>query len=198
MGGAFNTGVLFKLSLGGALTVLHDFLNGSHDGFYPYSGMLLASDGNIYGTTTAGGTTGCGTLFRVTPEDVYSTIYNFDCVHGQNPESIPIQHTNGKIYSMTAQGGVAGLGVIYSLDLGLAPFVSLVNNWGTVGRTVQILGQGFTGATDVSFNGIPASFTVRSDTFLGATIPAGATTGFITVTTPSGTLTSNKQFIVRP
>jgi hypothetical protein len=67
-----------------------------------------------------------------------------------------------------------------------------------VGHTVEILGQGFTGTSAVSFNGIPAAFNVYADTYMTATVPAGATTGFIKVTTPSGTLTSNKQFQVKP
>jgi hypothetical protein len=67
-----------------------------------------------------------------------------------------------------------------------------------VGHTVEILGQGFTGTSAVSFNGIPAAFTVYADTYLTATVPNGATRGFIKVTTPGGTLTSNKQFQVKP
>jgi hypothetical protein len=64
--------------------------------------------------------------------------------------------------------------------------------------TVEILGQGFTGTTAVSFNGTPATFTVRSETHTTATVPVGATTGKITVTTPSGVLQSNRTFLVRP
>jgi hypothetical protein len=67
-----------------------------------------------------------------------------------------------------------------------------------VGKTIQILGQGLTGTSTVSFSGRAASFIVKSDTFLTATVPSGATTGFVTVTTPGGTLTSNKQFRVKP
>jgi hypothetical protein len=62
----------------------------------------------------------------------------------------------------------------------------------------EILGQGFTGTTKVSFKGISASFTVSSDTSLAATVPAGATTGYVTVTTPTGTINSNVPFRVIP
>jgi hypothetical protein len=58
--------------------------------------------------------------------------------------------------------------------------------------------QGFTGTTNVSFNGASASFTVVSDTYLTATVPSGATTGFVNVTTPGGTLKSNRMFLVTP
>jgi hypothetical protein len=67
-----------------------------------------------------------------------------------------------------------------------------------VDKIVEILGQGFSGTTAVSFNGTPAAFNVISDTFLKATVPQGATTGPVTVTTPSGPLTSNVPYRVRP
>ena len=48
----------------------------------------------------------------------------------------------------------------------------------------------------MAFNGIAATFTVVSDTYLTATVPEGATTGFVTVKTPDGKLTSNRKFVV--
>jgi hypothetical protein len=80
--------------------------------------------------------------------------------------------------------------------MGLGPFVEAVTNSGSIGTTVELLGQGFEGATAVSFNGTDAAFTIESDTYLTATVPNGATTGFINVMTASGTLTSNKKFVV--
>jgi hypothetical protein len=82
--------------------------------------------------------------------------------------------------------------------MGLGPFVSIVNWSGKVGRTVQILGQGFTGTTRVSFHGTSATFTVVSNTFLTTVVPAGATTGVITVSTPGGSLKSSRKFLVVP
>jgi hypothetical protein len=87
-------------------------------------------------------------------------------------------------------------GVFYSLKIGLGPFVSLVSTSGRVGKTIEILGQGFRGTTGVSFNGTAATFRVISGTYLTATIPGGATTGFVTVTTPTHNLKSNKKFRV--
>jgi hypothetical protein len=63
---------------------------------------------------------------------------------------------------------------------------------------VQILGSDLTGATSASFKGTPAAFTVDSKALIKATVPAGATTGFVTVTTSTGTLKSNVKFQVRP
>ncbi len=60
-----------------------------------------------------------------------------------------------------------------------------------------ILGQGLTGTTSVTFNGVAAtSFKVGSDTFMTAVVPSGATTGPVVVTTPGGALTSNVSFRV--
>jgi hypothetical protein len=70
---------------------------------------------------------------------------------------------------------------------------------GKVGSSVGILGQGFTGTTAVSFNGVNAiTFSIKSDTYLTATVPSGGKTGTITVVRPSGSLNSVQQFKVTP
>ena len=109
-----------------------------------------------------------------------------------------MQHTNGRLYGMTSSGGSANFGVFFSLDAGLPPFVTYLPTYGRAGGVVQILGQGFTDTTQVFFNGTPASFKLVYPTFIKATIPDGATTGPITVSTTNGTLTSNKVFVVHP
>lgn len=199
-GGEYGGGTVFELSPQGAITVLHNFPDPNYpdDGQELYAGLLQATDGNFYGVTYSGGTSGNGAIFRITPAGNYSILYNFEYSQGGSPESTPMQHTNGKIYGLAYMGGTSTNGVVYSFDMGLGPFVRLVLPAGKVGKTVEILGQGFTGTTGVSFNGTPATFTVRSDTFLTATVPTGVSTGYVTVTTPTGTLTSNKPFIVIP
>ncbi len=67
---------------------------------------------------------------------------------------------------------------------------------GKVGKQVIILGNSLTGSTSVKFNGKAATFTVVSDTEIKATVPSGATTGTVSVVTPTGTLVSNPQFVV--
>ena len=160
--------------------------------------MVQATDGNFYGATFVGGLWGVGTIYRLSPTGDFSVLHTFDqAMGGSNPLAI-VQHTNGILYGTTTGGGAYGWGVFFSLDIGAPPFVRLVTTFGKAGRTtIGILGQGFTGTTDVSFNGIPATFTFSSDTYLEATLPVGATTGFVTVTTPTGTLTSNQQIQVR-
>jgi hypothetical protein len=74
--------------------------------------------------------------------------------------------------------------------------VSLMHNPAKVGQLFGVLGQGLTGTTSVFLDGVPASFSVVSDALIKATVPAGAATGYVTVTTPSGTLTRNMAFHV--
>ncbi len=204
-GGGNNAGggVVFKMTTKGKLTLLHVFDSADgNDGASPVAGLVAATDGNFYGATSGGENSGSypsGNLFSITSGGNYSILYAFDAVHGSLAEATPMQHTNGKIYGLTQRGGGPGglgSGVAYSLDMGLGRFVSTVTRWGKAGQTVQILGTGLTGATAVDFGTGSASFTVVSDTYMTAIVPSTATTGFVTVTTPSGTLTSNRSFII--
>jgi uncharacterized repeat protein (TIGR03803 family) len=206
MGGANGYGTVFKITPERTLTTLYSFcvLSGcSENGDFPDAGLAQATDGNFYGTTSAGGNTDvAGTLFKITPDGTLTTLYGFcaqtKCADGSSPFGGLMQSTNGNFYGATALGGTYGEGTVFSLSTGLGPFVSLQQHSGKVGQTIGILGQGFTGATGVSFNGTPATFKVLSETYLTAVVPGGATSGFLTATTPGGTLTSNKEFRVKP
>jgi uncharacterized repeat protein (TIGR03803 family) len=194
-------GTLFKITPSGAEKVLHSF-TGFPDGAYPDTGLTLGTDGNFYGTTPVGGKYNYGTIFRITPAGKLTILYNFcsvrGCVDGIYPKTPLVQHTNGKFYGSTTGNSLGG-SVFYSLDMRLKPFAGLVNWSGKVGATAEILGQGFTGTTKVSFNGTNTkAFTVVSETYLTVTVPAGATTGFVTVTTPGGALKSSRKFLVSP
>jgi len=187
-------GIVFKITDPGGLTVLHDFSNADLDGPSPYGGLVQATDGNFYGTTGYG----AQFIFRISSTGAFATLYEFEPATGLNPLGTQVQHTNGLLYGDTNTGGTFGLGAFYSFDVGLGPFVTFLPAARPVGDVVEILGQGFTGATGVSFNGTAATFIAESDTYLTATVPAGATTGSITVNEPGGTLTSNKIFRVTP
>jgi len=187
-GGAANLGTVFKITTAGTLTTLYSFCTkqGCPDGADPQTTLAEATDGNLYGTTGS-------TMFNITLAGKLTTLHPFG---GALPINTVVQATNGVFYSTTYLGGSKAIGTAYSVAVGLGPFVETVQPSGTVGQTVVILGQGFTGTTEVSFNGTSASYTVVSDTELTSEVPSGATTGPITVVTPNGTLTSNKPFIV--
>jgi uncharacterized repeat protein (TIGR03803 family) len=195
-------GTIFKITSAGSLTTLHTFQGA--DGSLPTGALMQATDGNFYGTTDGGGSDNAGTLFEISAAGTFASLYSFcgqpNCTDGASPYGALFQGTDGILYGTTYGGGVVGCqitcGTVFSLDMGLGPFVSFVRAVGRVGQTGGILGQGFTGTTGVSFDGIPAEFTVVSDTFIKATVPAGAATGFVTVATPGSTLTSNVPFHV--
>ena len=194
-------GTVFKMLPSGVFSVLYNFCSQANcaDGDAPNS-LMQGSDGNLYGTTYTGGINDSGTIFQISTDGQFRTLYQFcasgTCTDGIGPTAIS-QSTDGKFYGTTGYGGgPSGGGTVFTLDNGLAPFVQTVSQSSRVGSTIEILGQGLTGTTAVAFNGTTASFKVVSDTYLSATVPTGATSGFVAVTTPTGTLTSNLVFHV--
>jgi uncharacterized repeat protein (TIGR03803 family) len=191
-GGTNDVGVAFKMTPEYAVTVLHDF-DDNKDGGFSSAGLVQATDGKLYGVND-------GYLFSITTAGKVKIVHTFTWSTGVSPYATLIQHTNGLLYGTTIQGGVGnnGNGVVYSVDLGLKPFVTYLPSYGRAGALVQILGEGFTTDSQVFFNGAPATFKFVYPTYIRATVPEGATTGPITVTGANGTLTSNKVFVVHP
>ncbi len=87
------------------------------NGDQPFQENLVQGvDGNLYGTTTYGGTHNDGTIFKVTPGGTLTTIYNFaNTPDGANPYTGLVLGTNGKFYGTTAEGGTSGLGTVFSV-----------------------------------------------------------------------------------
>jgi len=202
-GGTTGHGTVFEVTATNQYIVLDnlDYLRGS-----PFGGVVPGNDGNLYGTTIGPGTAeNGGTIYKVTPEGRYTQLYTFsECsITGYNPNTSLLQGTDGLLYGSTPyggddtfDGGCGGYGTIFTFANGIGPSVQPVPVAGPVGQSVLILGNGLTGSTSVTFNGVAAEFTVESDTYISATVPTGATTGTVSVVTPSGTLNSNPQFVV--
>jgi uncharacterized repeat protein (TIGR03803 family) len=199
-------GTVFKITPSGTLTTLYSFCSesGCADGELPLAGLVQATNGDFYGTTSSGGANGGGTVFRITPRGKLTTLYSFcsqggnQCTDGYRPQAGLAQATNGDFYGTTFDGGANGHGTIFSLSVGLGPFVETQPTSGKVGAAIQILGTDLTGATTVAFNGTSAAFTVVSPNLNTTTVPTGATAGTVQVMTPSGTLLSNVPFRVLP
>jgi uncharacterized repeat protein (TIGR03803 family) len=196
-GGAHNGGTVFKVTSGGHLTVLYSFCSqtGCADGNGP-AGLLLASDGNFYGTTVNLGSDGSApnTFFRVTPSGAFAVFWS---VGPPNFVMSAMQSTDGNFYVTSSTRGADGLGQFYLVTTYLPPFVRALRPYGQIGETAYILGTGLTGSTSVTFNGTPATtFNVVSDSEVTAVVPAGATTGTLQVATPGGTLSTVVEFQV--
>jgi uncharacterized repeat protein (TIGR03803 family) len=201
-GGAHNQGTVFKITPAGVYTLLYSFNygNGNFDAQLPEAGLTLGTDGNFYGVAANGGSKNAGAIFKITPAGSESVLYSFcsvTCNDGFSPATPLVLHTDGKFYGNT-NGNSLGGSVFYSFDVGFKPLVDLVTWSAKVGKTVEILGQGFTGTTAVSFNGVNATFNNVSDTYMTAVVPAGALTGTVTVTTFTSTMKSNRAFLVTP
>jgi uncharacterized repeat protein (TIGR03803 family) len=198
LGGNTGDGVAYSVTSAGTFSVLHSF-SGATDGHQALT-LTLATDGNAYGVAVSGGTANCGTIFEVTAAGNFSVVYTFDNTHGCNPTGGYLtQGTDGKLYGLAGNGGANGSGVFFSLDVGLSPFVSLMTTSGTELSKVEILGQGFSKTSLVKFGGVAATtIAVTGSTYILATVPAGALTGPVTVTTGGTTLTSSQTFKVLP
>jgi uncharacterized repeat protein (TIGR03803 family) len=118
-------GSVFKITPGHSIATLYSFCSQSDctDGQAPMASLIQGSDGNFYGTTAFGGAgtacyngspgiLGCGTVFKITPDGILSTLYSFciqsGCPDGQNPEAALIQGSDGNFYGTTRAGGSAG------------------------------------------------------------------------------------------
>ena len=201
-GGTQNAGTVFKITSSGVLTTLYNFCSAPlcADGNSPSGSLIQANDGNFYGTTYEGGTTSDGTIFKITPNGELTTLYNFcaesPCSDGQWPYGGLVQDTDGTFYGTTWGGGSSNEGTVFSLSMGLGPFVETRPVSGAVGASIKILGSNLSGSTKVTFNGKVAAFKVVSSSEITATVPKAATTGTVAVTTSGGILNSNVLFRV--
>jgi uncharacterized repeat protein (TIGR03803 family) len=120
-GGISNYGTLFKVTPSGVETPLYTFQGGS-DGASPGPGLVLGSDGNFYGTTASGGASRCGvgflcgTVFKVTPAGVETTLHEFaGGQDGSQAHSQLIQARDGNFYGTTDAGGSANRGTVFKI-----------------------------------------------------------------------------------
>jgi len=113
-------GTVFKVTPDGALTTIYSFCAkiACADGSTPRGALNLGSDGNFYGTTQYGGTSNQGTVFKITPSGVLTTLHSFHGWDGRYPIGGVSQAPNGAFYGTTTSGGSGGEGTIYRLSVG--------------------------------------------------------------------------------
>jgi uncharacterized repeat protein (TIGR03803 family) len=120
LGGTDSSGTVFEITTAGALTTLYRFcsLPGCADGSMPTGGLVQAVNGSFYGTTiAAGGNDDGGTIYKINPTGVLTTLHNFcslpGCTDGGASQADLIQGTDGNFYG-TAAGGL-GSGVVFKV-----------------------------------------------------------------------------------
>ncbi len=118
-GGLGNGGIVYKIDPSGTETILYNFGSQNGDGAFPWAGLSLDAQGNLYGTTSIGGANGFGNVFRLTPAGVETVLYNFGPPpDGQSPyygDGV-ILDPAGNLYGVTTSGGASAFGVVYKVD----------------------------------------------------------------------------------
>jgi uncharacterized repeat protein (TIGR03803 family) len=181
-------GTVFKITPAGTLTTLHNFCrhSGCPDGFQPLAGLVQARDGNFYGTTAGGGSSGncylgCGTVFKITPAGVLTTLHSFDTNDGANPSAGLVHSSDGNFYGTTEYGGANNGGTVFKIT--------------PAGRLTTL--YSFCSQSDCSDGYLPLAALVqaRDGNFYGTTL-IGGTSGDGTVfkITPRGALTTLHSF----
>ncbi|HKT89170.1 MAG TPA: choice-of-anchor tandem repeat GloVer-containing protein [Candidatus Sulfotelmatobacter sp.] len=221
--GANDNGVVFEFTSGSRMKNLHIF--SGTDGDMPYGGLLQGTDGSFYGTTLNGGTSNLGSVFNVTnglgafvrttttsgKVGAAVTILGTDLTGATAVTFGGISSTftvvsASEITTTVPAGAITGT-VNVALPAGtlmsnvtyrVTPqLLSFSPSSGAVGTTVTITGVSLTKTTKVTFGGVAAkTYTVNSDTQVTATVPTGAKTGKIQITTTGGTATSTTNFTV--
>ena len=193
-GGAAQTGMIYKVAADGTYQKLLDF---PATGMTQPAFLVEGSDGNLYGSTDGGPSY----LFQVNLKTLKLTqLHKLQPNEGLCSCSL-VQGMDGKLYGVSPLGGLYGFGTIFSLDVSLPkpkPFVSLFSPaTGATGQPILLWGRNLLGASSVSFNGVAATtITVNSTQAVYVDVPAGATSGPITITTPNGTFTTTTSFQV--
>jgi uncharacterized repeat protein (TIGR03803 family) len=122
-GGTSNLGTVFKLATTQE-TVLHSFTGPPDDGASPYAGLVGDSDGNFYGTTSAGGASNSGVVFKVTSTGAETVLYSFTGgADGGFPYGGLLRNSAGNLYGTTSAGGITsgncypnGCGVVFEVN----------------------------------------------------------------------------------
>jgi uncharacterized repeat protein (TIGR03803 family) len=107
-------GVVFRLTPAGKFTLLYAFTD-TPDGSYPIGGVIRDSKGNLYGTTSAGGTDGLGIVFKLDTTGHETILHSFAGADGAVPITNLLLDSKGNLYGTTHTGGVA-FGVVYKID----------------------------------------------------------------------------------
>jgi len=157
-GGANGGGTLFKIAPNGSYSIVRNFPEYSGDGYWPFATLVQDKQGNLWGTTSGGGSYpgtcaggGCGTVFEIAAKGAYSIVHSFDPTQAFRPVAPLLLDASGNLWSITELGGAYGGGTVFEIaangtysviygfvggTLGAYPSTGLVgdktgNLWGT-------------------------------------------------------------------
>jgi uncharacterized repeat protein (TIGR03803 family) len=154
-GGQWGGGTVFKLTQDGTLTTMASF-DGTNYGNSPIGAMVLANDGNFYGTSSGGARGNAfGGVFKMTPDGSLSSIFSFTGGNGSSPMGDLVQGSDGNIYGTTQEGGSGGWGTVFRLVASgtnwnmqtLATFPDDSSGIGPSGGAIQATNGKFYGVT---------------------------------------------------
>jgi uncharacterized repeat protein (TIGR03803 family) len=107
-------GVVFKIDTAGTYSVLHSFTG--PDGALPFAALILDNKGNLYGTTSSGGKSNMGTVFRVnSATGAFVLLHSFSGADGADPASRLLRDSAGNFYGTTEGGGAHSQGTIFKI-----------------------------------------------------------------------------------
>lgn len=118
-GGSAASGTVYKVSPGGAVTVIHSFGTGATTGLMPQEGITRDAAGNLYGTTAVGGGSGNpGTVFKVSPSGVATDLHAFSTASGDGYQPLGgvVADANGNVFGTTSLGGAHGHGIVFKIS----------------------------------------------------------------------------------
>ena len=105
-----------EASAGVVFTTIH-FFNGTNDGANPFAALVQGSDGNFYGTTEHGGTNYAGTVFKISSNGAFTSLYSFTGTNdGANPQAGLVQGSDGNFYGTTEHGGTNSVGSVFKIS----------------------------------------------------------------------------------
>ncbi len=193
-GGKYRRGSIYRVTPQGQMTTLFEF---PRNGIAGPTYLVEASDGYIYGSTYQNPTY----LFRFNPAAPQLTPF-YQMSGAEGIGAYFIQGSDGKFYGNSPDGGASGWGSLFTFDLGLTPpkpFLSLFSpTAGAPGTKILLWGRNLLGATSVTFNGTLATNVTGTTAYsVYITVPAGATSGPITIATPNGSYTTTGSFTVQ-
>jgi uncharacterized repeat protein (TIGR03803 family) len=118
VGGAFGHGTAFRLAPDGTETILHSFGATRSDGDNPVGSLVMDKQGNLYGTTSAGGALQKGTVFKLAPNGTEWLLHSFDpkLGDGEYPRAGLLLDASGNLYGTTPAGGSSDAGIVFEIQ----------------------------------------------------------------------------------